>query len=239
MYEFADCINLAENKDELWVFCEHKTVRNVLTHQLFAVHEELCCTLGNNRLEGSLDRSAIVASGLRAAWWILWIIFWQGNKFLWSPQHPGCIWGPPSFKFMWHMGYSGCVKKAATLVCLVPRWTVELVDLVDPYFHLPLMASLYGTWLSTRKAMYSKYYHVIEMYEQWLCFRFSQGTVHLILSLQNSRLAPSSGWCNIKAMISFKHQFWLCCPVGLTGCLAVNNPLAPDFFFFNFSTFCI
>ena len=50
-------------------------------------------------------------------------------------------------------------------------------------------------------------------------------TMHsvLILSLQKSKLPPSSGWCNVKVMTSFKHQFWLCCLVGLTGYLAVNN----------------
>lgn len=85
------------------------------------------------------------------------------------------------------------------------------------------MASLYVTRLSTRKALYSKYYHVNELSNQWLCFGFSQCTVCLILALQRSKLPPSSGLCNGKVMTLFKHQFWLCCLVGLTGCLAVNN----------------
>jgi len=38
------------------------------TEQLCAIHEQLCYTLGNNRLEGSWDRSVIVAAGLWAEW---------------------------------------------------------------------------------------------------------------------------------------------------------------------------
>ena len=162
-----------------------------------------------HRLEGSVT----VTSGLQAAWPRNLVQIPAGEQIFYA----GCVWGPPSFMFMCHMGCSGYGKKATSLVCLVPRWVC------GPVLQLLHMASLYGTWLSTWKALYSKYYHVYELSKQWWCFGFSQCTACLILSSQRSKLPPSSGSFNVKVMTSFKHQFWLCCLVGLTQCLAVNN----------------
>jgi len=120
--EYADWIKLDENGDELWAFCE--CLMNVsqpvssfwLCEQILAIHEELCSTLGNNKIEGSW---VIVTDGLWGAW----------------PRNSGSHSGRGtnfvvstilrvslrSSMFMSYLGWSGWSCKATTVVCIVPR----------------------------------------------------------------------------------------------------------------------
>ena len=140
--------------------------------------------LGNSRVEGSWDRSVIVAAVLQAAWLRTFgSNSRRGNNFC-GVQTLGLCPTSHSSMSLWHMGCSACGKKGVILVCLVPRWMCGHI------LHLPHMASIYCTLLITRKSLYSKYYHVNELYTQWLGFGFPQCTVCLILSLQRSKLPP-------------------------------------------------
>jgi hypothetical protein len=154
-----------------------------LSEQLVAVHEGLCCTLGNSRLEGSWDRPVLVASGLQAAWpRNCGSNSGRGTNFcgvhniedvseVLPASSPCATWGE----------VAGAVRQPL-FVCLVPSW------MCGPALPPPPYGFMAWCWIKHTDGctaiLFVKCCHVSELSRQCSCFWFSQCALCLIVSLQ-------------------------------------------------------